>query len=319
MKHLAAFGAVLLLSATSGLALEDPIRIESGVVAPGGKVRKLAGGFLFTEGPAADAVGNLVFTDIRAAKIHRWTVAGELELVREKSGAANGLAFDAEGNLVACEGGNRRVTSMTPGGGITVLADRWRGKRFNRPNDLWIHPDGGIYFTDPHYGYGDWEQEIEGFHVFYIPPDGGPVIRVADDLVKPNGVVGTSDGRSLYVADHGAARIYRYTIQPDGSLSNKTLFVGDRADGMTLDELGNIYLTDDTVAVYNLEGKHLLDIEVPERPANVAFGGAGGTTLFITARTSLYAIEMRVRGSETQWRSSAVSNAPSAARQQEEK
>ena len=138
MRYLATLGAVLLLSATSGLALEDPIRIESGVVAPGQEVRKLAGGFLFTEGPAADAVGNLVFTDIRAAKIHRWTVAGELELVRENSGAANGLAFDGDGNLVACEGGNRRVTSMTPDGDITVLADRWRGKRFSRPNDLWI-------------------------------------------------------------------------------------------------------------------------------------------------------------------------------------
>jgi gluconolactonase len=385
VRHLAPLTFTFLLAACTGLALDDPIRVDGGavagasaervpegrvykgvpyaappvaalrwqpprpvkawqgvrdvteyapvcaqpkrrqppaymkLVAPGEEIRELVSGFVFTEGPAADSEGNLAFTDIRAEKIHRWTKAGELELVRDNSGAANGLAYDAAGRLVACEGVNRRVTSMNPEGEITVLADNWQGKRFNRPNDLWIRPDGGIYFTDPHYGIGRWEMEIEGYHVFYIPPGGGPVIRVADNLVKPNGVVGTPDGRALYVADHGASIVYRYTVQPDGSLIDKSLFVEDRADGMTLDELGNLYLTDDTVAIYNPDGRHVLDIEVPERPANVAFGGPDGTTLFITARTSLYAIEMRVRGTGTRWRSQGESEAPSTHGQEEKR
>jgi gluconolactonase len=302
MKH-PLISAVLLLLApvVPGSALDEVVK--PGLIAPGEEVHKLAGGFRFTEGPVADSEGNLYFTDIRSAKIHRWTVAGELELVRGNTGAANGLAFDADGNLLACEGANRRVTSMGSDGEITVIAESWRGKRFNRPNDLWIRPDGGVYFTDPLYGPGGRETEIDGFHVYFIPPDGGPVIRVADDLVKPNGVVGTPDGGTLYVADHGAARIYRYAIQPDGTLTDKTLFVEDRADGMTLDELGNLYLTDDTVAVYDADGRHLIDIEVPERPANVAFGGRERTTLFITARTSLYAVEMMVTGDRVPRRS----------------
>jgi len=294
MHQAATVGGVLTLVAACGLAGERPAG-RSDLVAPGAKVVKLAGGFKFTEGPACDAAGNVYFSDIPANRTYIWTVDGKLRLFRENTGGGNGLFFDAAGNLVVCEGTARRVTSVAPDGKVTVLADRYKGKRFNSPNDLWIDPRGGIYFTDPRYGRQD-DLELDGFYVFYITPDRRRVRRVVDDLVKPNGIVGTADGKLLYIADAGGNRIYRYRIQPDGSLSDKTLFAPQGSDGMTLDERGNLYLTKGTVAVYSPAGRKILEIKVPEAPANVCFGGKDRKTLFITARTGLYALRMNVRG-----------------------
>ncbi|NOX54559.1 MAG: SMP-30/gluconolactonase/LRE family protein [Planctomycetes bacterium] len=270
---------------------------ESGqnLIAPGSKVVKLAGGFRFTEGPACDAEGNVYFSDIPTNRTYVWSVDGKLSVFRENTGGGNGLYFDAQGNLLVCEGKARRVTSVAPDGTVTVLADRYQGKRFNSPNDLWVDPRGGIYFTDPRYGRQDG-LELDGFYVYYITPDRREVRRVIDDLVKPNGIVGTADGRLLYVADAGDSKIYRYRIQPDGSLTDKTLFAPQGSDGMTLDERGNLYLTKGTVAVYSPAGEKILDIKVPEAPANVCFGGKDRKTLFITARKGLYALRMTVRG-----------------------
>ncbi len=263
------------------------------VVAEGAKVEKLAGGFKFTEGPAADAKGNIFFTDIPNNRICKWSLDGKLSTFRENSGGANGLYFDKDGNLLACEGDGRRLVSIDPKGNVTVLADKYDGKRFNSLNDLWIDPKGGVYFTDPRYGRRD-NMEQGGEYAYYLSPDHKRIVRVVDDMVRPNGVIGTADGKRLYVADHGGGKTFEYSINKDGTLSNKKLFAPEGSDGMTIDNEGNVYLTTDVVAVYNKNGERIETIEVPEQPANVCFGGKDKRTLFITARTSLYSVRMRV-------------------------
>lgn len=268
---------------------------DTSLVAPGATVRRIATGFGFLEGPAADPDGNLFFTDIPNERIHRWSPSDGVTVFRERSGRANGLRFDLDGNLLVCEMGNRRVTAVDARGALTILADRFEGRRFNSPNDLWVDPRGGIYFSDPRYGATD-DQEIDGYHVYYIEPDRARIRQVTSDLVRPNGLVGTPDGSRVYVADHGGGRTYAYTPNPDGTLGDKRLFVAQGSDGMAMDERGNVYLTGQDVTIYNPDGEPIGSIAVPEAPANLAFGGAEGTTLFITARTSLYAVEMTVTG-----------------------
>jgi gluconolactonase len=264
------------------------------VVAQGAEVKKLADGFMFTEGPAADAQGNIFFTDIPNNRIHKWSMDGELSTYRENTGGANGLYFDKKGNLLACEGRRRRLVSIDPQGNLTILADKYDNKQFNSLNDLWIDPKGGFYFTDPCYGNRE-SMEQDGEHVYYLSPDHKKVTRVADDLIRPNGIIGTPDGKLLYVADHGGGKTFVYTINKDGTLSNKRLFAPEGSDGMTIDNEGNIYLTTSVVAVYNKNGDKIETISVPERPANVCFGGKDNKTLFITARSSLYSLRMRVK------------------------
>lgn len=265
------------------------------LLAPGAEVQKLHGGFTFIEGPAADAEANLYFTDIPNTRIHVWSAEGKLSTFTDDSGGANGLIFDSAGNLLACEMQNGRVTMRDPEGNLTVLADKFEGKPFNSPNDLWIDPKGGVYFTDPNYTRGR-ELPQGGEHVYYISPDRKSVRRVVSDLIRPNGIVGTRDGKTLYVADHGGGKTYVYAIDGDGSLSGKRQFAPQGSDGVALDELGNLYLTGSNIAVYDPSGKKIEEIDVPEGPANVTFGGADGKTLFITARTSLYSVRMRVSG-----------------------
>ncbi len=280
------FGLALL--ACTSTAAEE-------LTAPGAKVEQLADGFSFTEGPARDVQGNIYFTDIPNGSIHKWSLDGNLSTFRENSGGANGLFFDRSGNLLACEGGNRRVTSIAPDGQVTVLADSYGGKKLNSPNDLWIDPKGGVYFSDPRYGSQDGLDQ-DGFHVYYLPPDRKQLLRVTDNLVKPNGVIGTADGKLLYVADAGDGKTYVYHIQKDGKLVDRKLIAPVGSDGMTLDEQGNLYLTRNAIHVYSPDGKKLAEIDVPEAPSNVCFGGADRRTLFITARKGLYSIRMKVAG-----------------------
>ena len=204
--------ALLLAITTVSLSAQ-----KASMVAVGAKVEKLAGGFKFTEGPAADAQGNIFFSDIPNNRIHKWSSDGKLSTFRENSGGANGLYFDKKGNLLACEGTGRRLVSIDPTGNVTVLADKYQGKQFNSLNDLWIDRTGGVYFTDPRYGGRD-DMEQDGEHVYYLSPDRKKLIRVIADLVKPNGVIGTADGKKLYVADHGGKKTFVYDINKDGTL-----------------------------------------------------------------------------------------------------
>lgn len=285
------FGHVLAMASVAlcGSALaESP-------VAEGAQPVEVASGFIFTEGPAADAEGNLYFSDVVRAKIFKLSTDGELSTFVEKSGGTNGLYFDQDGNLLGCQRGGKAIVSINPAGEISVVADAYDGKPLNSTNDLWIDPKGGIYFTDPRYFAGDNQaQDAEG--VYYITPDRQRVIRVESELTRPNGVVGTPDGKTLYVADHADGKTYRYAIQEDGTLAEKVLFVEHGSDGMTLDELGNVYLTGEGVAIFSPSGESLDRIEVPVRPTNVRFAGADRRTLYITARTRVYSVAMKVTG-----------------------
>ena len=268
------------------------------LVAPGAKPAKLAGGFKFTEGPAVAANGDVYFTDIPNNRIHKWSVADKkLSTFAEETNGANGLYFADDGSLYACQGNAKRVVAYTPDGSDTSsLAKRYDGKKFNKPNDLWIDAKGGIYFSDPNYGNKELSQD--GMHVYYIQPGGEEVVRVADGFKTPNGLIGTPDGSTLYIADIGDGKIYRYVIQEDGSLKDKKSFCESGSDGMTLDQHGNVYLTSGTVKVFNPKGEQIADLKFPESPANVVFGGKELKTLFVTARTGFYSLDMEVTGAK---------------------
>ncbi len=293
MRAIPALSSLLFVTV---LVLPCVSSADDSLIAAGANVRKLSGGFKFTEGPAADKNGNVYFTDIPNNRIHKWDVAaGKLTTFTEKSEGTNGLFFDRDGKLLGCMGGGRRIVSYSADGKPTTITDKFSKKPYNSPNDLWIAPNGGIYFTDPRYGNQD-DLRQGGFHVYYISPDRKTVTRALGDLKKPNGLIGTADGKTLYVADPGAGVTYRYDIQQDGTLSGKKLFCKSGSDGMTLDEKGNVYLTRGGVLVFNPAGKQIATIKTPEGPANITFGGKDRKTLFITARTGFYSLRMAVRG-----------------------
>jgi gluconolactonase len=276
---------------------------ESRIIAPGATVQKLAGDFVFTEGPASDREGNVFFTDQPNDRILKWSVDGKLSTFMQPCGRANGLTFDREGYLWACADEKNELWRIDRAGKATVVLKDYRGKLFNGPNDVWIRPGGGLYFTDPHYKRPYWKRgpkEMEEC-VYFFAPDYKTVTRVIDDLKQPNGIIGTRDGQLLYVTDIGAGKTYRYRIQPDGSLKEKTLFCEMGSDGMTIDIEGNIYLTGKGVSVFDPTGKKIEQIEVPESwTANVCFGGKDRQTLFITASKSLYGLRMTVNGVDSQ-------------------
>ena len=264
-------------------------------VETGATLTSLASGLHFTESPAADAAGNVFFSDIPSNTIYRWSLANQLTVFRTNSGGANGLFFDAGGNLLACEGVNGRVVSISPLTNVTVLTSTYASKRYNEPNDLWVGPSGGVYFTDPVFFTNSATQD--GQHVYYLKPDRSAVIRVVSDMVRPNGLVGTPDGTTLYIADWGATNVFRYALNPDGTLTGKTLFARVQCDGMTMDSEGNLYLTENDVLVCDSNGTQVEQITVPGRPTNLEFGGSDRKTLFITTDAgSLYSIRMRVQG-----------------------
>ena len=294
MKNSCGIMALLLVVITAG-CMRQTAKEQLSVIAPQATVQKLVTGFRFTEGPVADAEGNVYFTDIPNSRIHRWSLDGKLSTFLENSERSNGLFFDSEGNLLACAGGAGKLVSVDSQGKVRVLAEKYQGKPFNSPNDLWIHPSGGIYFTDPRYGQRD-NLPQDGEHVYFLSADRKRLVRVIANMVRPNGVIGTPDGKRLYVADHGGKNTYSYTINADGTLSGNKLFASQGSDGMTIDERGNIYLTGEAVSVYSPAGNLIETIEIAERPSNVCFGGPDKRMLFITARTSLYAVPIQVKG-----------------------
>lgn len=270
------------------------------LIAKNAVLTKLSDQYSFTEGPAVDKKGNIFFTDQPNNRIMKWSVNGELSVYMENAGRANGLYFDHEGNLLACADEKNEIWKIDKNKKITVLVNDFEGKRLNGPNDLWVDSKGGIYFTDPFYKRDYWKhtsKEIEKECVYYLSPDKSKIINVANDLVKPNGIIGTSDGKMLYIADIEANKTYSYTINNDGSLGEKTLFTELGSDGITIDEFGNIYLTGKGVTVFNSKGEKITHIDVPEPwTANVCFGGKKFKTLFITAGKAVYTLEMNVRG-----------------------
>lgn len=272
------------------------------VIAPGAKLEKLGAGYAFTEGPAVDRDGNVFFTDQPNDRIVKWSAAdGKFSDWLKPAGRANGTYFDKAGNLIACADEKNELWSISPDKKVTVLLTNFGDKLLNGPNDLWIRPDGGLYFTDPLYKRNYWKRDPamqqDGQHVYFITPDRKTVTRVATDLRQPNGIIGTPDGKTLYVADIGARKSYAYDIQPDGALANKRLFCELGSDGMTIDNEGNVYLTGRGVTVFDKTGKQIEQIPVPEGwTANVTFGGKDRDLLFITASKSVYGVKTRVKG-----------------------
>jgi gluconolactonase len=298
---------LFVVIAISGIlgAIFSPARAQvpgtdSPVIAPSAHLVKLAGGFKFTEGPAADAEGNVYFTDQPNDRILKWSIDGKLSTFLQPCGRSNGLCFDAQGNLWACADEKNELWRIDPAGKVTVVVKEYNGKLLNGPNDVWVRPDGGLYFTDPFYKRDYWKrgpQEQDREAVYYLAPDEKTLMRVADDLRRPNGIIGTADGKLLYVADIAANKTYAYDVQDDGTLKNKRLFCTLGSDGMTIDSEGDLYLTGNGVTVFDKTGKQIEKVKVPEGwTGNVCFGGQDRETLFITASTGLYGLQMRVHG-----------------------
>lgn len=270
------------------------------LIAKGATLTREATDYSFTEGPAVDPQGNVYFTDQPNDRIIKRAVDGTISVYMEKAGRANGLYFDNEGNLLSCSDLENQLWKISKDQQVTVLVRDFEGKKLNGPNDLWVDPKGGIYFTDPFYKRPWWnrsEKEIEAENVYYLSPDGQKLTTAATDFVRPNGIVGTPDGKKLYVADINAGKTWSFAINPDGTLTGKTLFTELGSDGMTIDNKGNVYLTGKGVSVFNSAGKKIAQIDVDERwTANVCFGGKKQKTLFITASKSLYTLNMKVKG-----------------------
>ncbi len=276
---------------------QEPTATTSGggLVEPGARFERLATGFDFTEGPAPDRYGGLWFTDVFVSKLYHWSPSGSTTLYREDTNRLNGLYFDSDWNLLGCEWYGRRLIRDDLEGNVSVIVDSYDGKKLNGPNDVWVDPSGGIYFTDPTFGdVGEIEQD--GNYVYYVAPGENSATRVTGKLGLPNGVVGTPDGKWLYVTD-SAGHTWRYAIGEGGKLSDQAVVATTGGDGMTVDERGNLYLASQyDVWVYNRDGRLLQRIRPPEPPSNVAFGGPHGRTLFITAGGSVYSLQMAVRG-----------------------
>ena len=318
----------------------------SGLVAPGATLKEVQSGFNGTEGPATDADGNVWFTEVFGQKIDKWSWKdGKITLYRENTGKANGMMFDAKGNLVICEMGNGRVTRDDLKGNVTVIADSLNGKKMRMPNDLWIDPKDGIYISHmymnlptgvdmpgggtsgsgspagaqpaggPSSGAPDGrmssptpggeaarggmpeppDEMLEELGVVYISPDGKKVTRVTTDLTGPNGLIGTPDGKILYVGDRD--NVWSYKINPDGTLTDKKVFCEKNTDGMAMDEKNNVYFTADKfVLVYSPAGELIEEIAMPQGCSNVEFGGKDRKTLFITYMGYIYTLEMAVKG-----------------------
>lgn len=275
--------------------------VNHSLFAPGSQVELIAKQFKFTEGPATDKQGNVFFTDQPNDKIWKYSTDGKLSIFMEKSGRSNGLFFDKKGNLLSCADENNQLWSISPNGKVTVLLKDLNGQKFNGPNDLWVHPTTGIiYFTDPFYPRDYWSHktpELAKQNVYYLPQGKQEPILADDNLEQPNGIIGSADGKTLFVADIKANKTYKYQIAPDGKLTNRQLFVEQGSDGMTIDSQGNVYLTGKDVTVYSPTGEKITNIPVPAGwTANVTFGGKDRKMLFITAMEGVYKLPMLVNG-----------------------
>jgi gluconolactonase len=297
------FTMLILLSVVpAGAVLDEPLP----GIGPKGAIGKAHTGFKFTEGPAADAHGNVYFSDVRDNKILKVDTDGKLSTFLENTQGANGLMFDGKGRLIACQGGTGRVIAIDPTTkAIDVLAGEYNGKRFNAPNDLVVDAQGGVYFTDPSFGREEVQDKMA---VYYVSAE-KKVTRLIDNVPRPNGVILSTDERTLYVLPSGTPNVMAYPVEAPGRLgAGRVLCKLEQAantpmprggDGLSIDTKGNLYLTApgiSAIQVVSPAGKTLGLIRFPEAPANCTFGGKGMKTLFVTARTSLYTAEMEATG-----------------------
>jgi gluconolactonase len=267
-------------------------------------VDELVSGMQFTEGPVWIADDNcLLFSDIQANRIMRWSDSEGVTVWREPSGSANGNTLDTEGRLITCEHGNRRVSRTEEDGSVVALAESYNGKRLNSPNDVVVKSDGTVWFTDPPYGIQPEEREQPANYVFRLDPDTGTLVVVADDFDRPNGLCFSPDEKKLYIADSshepGRSHVRVFDVTDDNGLAGGEVFAvidPPSPDGMRADPHGRLYVAaGDGIHVFGPSGEMLGKIPTPIRPSNCEFGGPDGQTLFITARQSLYSIELGPR------------------------
>jgi gluconolactonase len=294
------------------------------VVEPNATLERVAGGFVFTEGPVWSGDGSLLFSSPNTNSIYRWHPSGRVSVFRSKSGytgtdigrftqpGSNGLTFDPQGRLTICQHGNRRVIRVEPHGNLTVLAECYDGRRFNSPNDLVYRSDGTLFFTDPPFGlpgvFDDPDKELPFSGVFAVRD--GEVTLVTDELEGPNGLAFSPNERYLYVGNWAPERkvVMRYELGPDldvigaGVLFDMTSAEGEDAiDGLKVDVEGNVYACGPGgVWVISPGGEHLGTLRLPEAPHNLAWGDADGQTLYVTALTSVYRIRLQIPGIQPQ-------------------
>ncbi len=287
------WGAALVFTAALGLA-QDFSDI---------KVERVSAAHVFTEGPVWSRDQFLLFSDVPSNKILKLDSKGT-SVFRDNSNGTNGNTFDAQGRLLSCESRTRRVVRTEKNGTITVLAEKFEGKRFNAPNDIVARKDGHIYFTDPAFGNQADTREMDFYGIYHLLPAKGnaaPEIElVAKPSGRPNGIALSPNGRILYVANSDDRNVRAYDLDGKGAATNERVVV-DKIDGvpdgMKVDEKGNLYVTARALFVYSPKGALLTTIEIPETPANVSFGDGDYSTLYVTGRTSVYRIKVKVKGS----------------------
>ncbi|HLF35818.1 MAG TPA: SMP-30/gluconolactonase/LRE family protein [Cyclobacteriaceae bacterium] len=298
-----------LLVAQTNIVRKDPAL--DAIVDVHTEIVKVADGFQFTEGPVWNRQGYLLFSDIPANKIYKWDPQEGVSVLAGNSGASNGLAFNSRGELYICQHADRRVAKMNQAGGFETITDHYKGKKLNSPNDLVIKSDGSVYFTDPPWGLpkgmDDPSREIpyQGVYRFL----NGTTILIDSTLEMPNGIAFSPDERILYVANFSPKTnakywvSYRLNKKGTAKLSKRNIFADateslERGgpDGMKVDRLGNVYCSGPGgVLIYGPDGTYLGLIRFPELVANLCFGGSEGKTLFVTARTGVYSVELKVR------------------------
>ena len=301
MKRLASL--LLSLSAVLPAAAQvqhlDPA--AASLVDAEAKVTKLGGEMKFTEGPVwIPAKGLLIFSDIPNSRLMQWQ-EGKGVSEYGPSRNANGNTLDREGRLVTCQHSGRHVSRVEKDGTEKVLAETFEEKKFSSPNDVVVKKDGTVWFTDPHYGLPAGQPKEQAVNrVYRLDPDSGKVTAVSTLFEMPNGLAFSPDEKTLYIADSGKPqRVGAFPVQPDNTLGEPKFWLTGGADGIRTDEQGNLYTTAaDGVRIYNPEGRQLALIKLPEQPANCTFGGKDYRTLFITARTSLYAVPVKVAGAD---------------------
>lgn len=264
------------------------------------KVTLVSDGFKFTEGPAVDSDGNVLFTDQPNDRIMKVDLDGKVTEFMKPAGRSNGMFFAPDGKLIACADEKNEMWEISSDKSVRVLFKNFEGERLNGPNDVWIDSNGMIYFTDPYYQRPWWEHQKQPQKkqaLYRTDRDGSNMIVMDDALVQPNGIIGDSKRRLVFVADIRDSKTYQYTIANDGSLIDRKLFCSMGSDGMTIDNQGNVYLTGKGVTVFDKDGKQIEVIAVPESwTANVCIGGKDRKTLYITASDSLYSIRLKVAG-----------------------
>ncbi len=272
-------------------------------------IEQLGTGCQFTEGPVWNAAdGYLLFSDIPANQMKKWTPTEGITNFRVPSGKSNGLTFDKQNRLVTCEHANRRVSRTEADGTVVTIASHYEGKKLNSPNDVVVKSDGSIYFSDPPYGltaeFGELgEQELDFCGVYRLSPDGETLTLLVDDFSRPNGLTFSPDESILYINDTERMHIRVFDVKEDGAIANGRLFAEESGeeegapDGMKVDSEGNVYVTGPGgIWVFNPAGAHLGTIATPERAANLAWGDSDWKTLYITATSSLYRIRLNIPG-----------------------